>query len=305
MNRLLTQFYNTPWAVLPETLAQMQMILHRWASGVKLTNEQIMAAVGDAPEAADKRRQESSGKSGGGIAVVPLHGVMTHRAKDAVRASSTLASTEILTRQIRQLANDASIDAIVLDVDSPGGSVFGLSELATEIMEARKNKKVVAVCNDLMASAAYYVGSAADEIYITPGGMVGSVGTVVAHEDISKFLENEGVKVTFIHAGEHKVEGNSYEPLSDEARAEFQRVVDEYYDNFTKAVARHRGTTVKDVIDNYGKGRVLLDREAVKRGMVDGVATLDQVIAKLQSPNGRRRKRASAAIIETRIEALK
>lgn len=294
MNRVLTEFMQTPWAILPDRLATMSYVLHRWAAGIKLTPDQIQAAVGDAPEAAAKRRAATEQRSGS-IAVVPVYGIITHRAKDAQNISGPgMTSTESLTRAIRELAADPDISSIVLDIDSPGGSVFGVQELADEIMQARSSKKVVGVANSMAASAAYWIGSAADELYVAPGGMAGSIGVYTAHTDYSKMLEEDGVKVTLIQAGEFKTEGNPYEPLTDEAKAAIQQEIDTYYNQFIGAVAKQRGTTAANVRENYGKGRVLLADEAVKAGMADGVATLDQIISKMQTPQGRRRMRSAA-----------
>jgi signal peptide peptidase SppA len=171
---------------------------------------------------------------------------------------------------------------ILIDIDSPGGSVYGVSELAAEIMKARTQKPVVAVANSLAASAAYWIGCAAGEFYVTPGGEVGSIGVWQAHFDYSKALEGDGVKPTLISAGKFKVEGNPYVPLDLEALSFMQSRVDDYYNAFAKAVAKGRGLTVNDVREGMGEGRVLGADAALAAKMVDGVATFDEVLAKIQ-----------------------
>src|SRR5262249_54718300 len=101
------------------------------------------------------------------------------------------------------------------------------------------------------------------------------------HEDHSKRLEQEGVKVTFITSGERKVEGNFYEPLTDEARAELQRISDHYYEMFLSAVAKARGVSVAQVNSDFSQGRMAVATEAVQRGMADRVATAEQVLKRL------------------------
>jgi ClpP class serine protease len=139
----------------------------------------------------------------------------------------------------------------------------------------------VAVANHLMASAAYWIGSAAEEVVVTPSGDVGSVGVFAMHEDWSGALEKEGINISLISAGKYKVEGNPYQPLGEEARAAIQASVDEVYDVFTNAVARNRGVNPAAVRTGFGEGRVVGAQEALKLGMVDRIDTLEGTINRL------------------------
>jgi|GEM_PF-492261 len=181
---------------------------------------------------------------------------------------------------LRAALADVGVGAIVLDLDSPGGSVYAIEELAAEIRAARAQKPIVAIANPLAASAAYYLLSAATEAYVTPSGEVGSVGVYSLHLDWSRSLDAEGITPTFIFAGAHKVEGNPYEPLTDDARQALQASVDRYYDLFVKAVAKGRGVSVTAVRESFGQGRVVGAREALAAKMVDAVGTLDEAIAR-------------------------
>lgn len=302
---VLTEFYSTPWAVLPETLAAMQAVLHRWASGAKLSDEEVKAAVGDAPATMDARRNQDMVAGGDMIAVLPVFGLMGHRARLVHSMSSGVGtSTELLGQAFRAALRDPNVGAIVLDVDSPGGSAFGVEELATEIFNARGQKPIVASVNSMSASAAYWVASAAEEVVVTPGGMAGSIGVWTAHEDWSKFLENEGRKVTLVSAGKYKVEGNPYGPLTDEARAAMQDTVDKYYGLFLKAVARNRGDKPTAVRDGYGEGRVRLAADAVKEKLADRVGSFDEVIADLQKKLAKSRSSGgrSRALAERQLQ---
>ena len=145
-----------------------------------------------------------------------------------------------------------------MDVDSPGGSVFGLKELSQKIFDARGTKPIYAVANSMAGSAAYYIASAADQMIVTPSGEVGSIGTIAIHEDMSVALENEGVKITVIKAGRFKGEGNNFEPLSEEAISNAKREVDAYYGQFVDAVARNRGVSPKAVRNGFGEGRMVM-----------------------------------------------
>ena len=274
---VLQAFYNTPWAIMPARLAAIAAVIDRWASGEKLSQAQIAAAIDrrDTRQAATTRR--SAGK--GAVAVLPIFGTIAHRAhmvEDVSGPGGT--STEKFTLAFRRAVADPEIGHIVLDVDSPGGSVEGVPELAAEIFKARGEKPITAVANALAASAAYWIASAADELVVTPSGEVGSIGVFAAHEDLSEHLEAAGIKITLISAGKHKTETSPFAPLSDEAREAIQHRVDDYYGMFIRDVARQRGVSPKDVRGGFGQGRVVGAREAVAEGMADRVATLDDVL---------------------------
>ncbi len=294
--RVMTEFYTTPWALRRETLAVAQVLMHRWAAGIKLSEGELQAAIGDAPEAAAQRREREQAAGGDMIAVLPIFGVIGHRAHLVEDISSGVGtSTELLGKAFRAAMADPAVGAILLDIDSPGGSVFGVEELAAEIHAARGQKRVVASVNSMAASAAYWLAAAADEIVITPGGMAGSIGVWSAHEDWSKYLENEGVKVTLISAGKYKVEGNPYEPLGEEARAAEQDVVNKYYSLFTRAVAKYRGDSAENVRKGYGEGRTLLAKDAVDARLADRIDTFDGVIAGLQHELRKARRNSTAS----------
>jgi len=191
-------------------------------------------------------------------------------------------STEQFSNALRQLVTDDSVGQILIDIDSPGGSVYGVAELADEIFQARSQKPIVAIANSLAASAAYWIGASASEFYVTPGGEVGSIGVWQAHQDFSKAMDEAGIKTTLIAAGPYKVEGNPYSPLDPEAQAFMQSRVDDYYQAFTKAVAKGRNVALADVLSGMGQGRVLGAQAAKQQSMVDGIASFDQVLVNMQ-----------------------
>lgn len=266
-----------PWAILPSALDAVLEVVDRWASGVKLSAEEIEARI----EAA--RRVPPPSAAPGATLVLPVLGILSPRAhmvQDISGPGGT--STEALGIALHQAAENPNISAVVLDVNSPGGSVFGLEELAQRIHAVRaKGKPVVAVANSLAASAAYWIASQADELVVAPGGQVGSIGVIAYHDDISKAAEQKGVRRTFITAGRFKAEGNEFEPLSSEAREAMQGKVDAYYGMFVRAVASGRRTTQTDVRENYGEGRLVLASEAVKLGMADREGTLLETLERL------------------------
>ncbi len=279
---LLGEFLTTPWALMPERLQAMTGVLTRWWTG-EVASDEALFQINTDRVIRDTRKQFASASAGSGIAVLPLYGVVTQRGnmvEDISGPGST--STQQFAAALRQVLADDSVGQILIDIDSPGGSVYGVAELAAEIVSARAQKPVIAVANSLAASAAYWIGCAASEFYVTPGGEVGSIGVWQSHFDYSKALEEDGVKPTLISAGKYKVEGNPYVPLEPEAQAFMQSRVDEYYAAFVKAVAKGRGVSVADVRDGMGQGRVLGADAALAQKMVDGIATFDEVLAKMQ-----------------------
>lgn len=216
----------------------------------------------------------------GSVALIPVHGVISQR-MNMLSDFSGGVSTELLADDIKAAVNDESVKAIVLDIDSPGGSVYGVEELASIIAEAKEHKHITAISNSLAASAAYWLGSQASEFVITPSGEVGSIGIITLHLDQSKFDEALGANYTYITAGKYKAEGNPHEPLSEEAIKATEANIKPYYESFTNAVAKGRNVNISQVLNGFGEGRVLGAKAALAEGMVDRIATLDQVLEKL------------------------
>ena len=213
--------------------------------------------------------------------------------------SSGGTSTDRVEAAFQQAIVDPGIGAVILDIDSPGGSVSGVQELWDTIFEVRGQKPVVAVADTLAASAAYWIATAADEIVVSTSSEVGSIGVLTVHEDLSKRLEQEGVDATIISAGRYKAEANPFEPLSDEAREAIQGRVNDHYQMFVSSVAKGRGVGVGMIRDGFGQGRLVGAREAVVEGMADVVGTLDETIRRLLPRRGRRG--ASSKVLRDRL----
>ncbi|NUO63390.1 MAG: hypothetical protein HOQ34_07455, partial [Gemmatimonadaceae bacterium] len=288
----------TAWAIAPDKGAALLEVVGLRASGARLSDAEIEQRIGAARDALTTRREAAATRATGGpgakIAVLPLYGVISHR-MNLMADISGGTSTEQFAAQFDAAVNDPSVSAIVLDIDSPGGSIAGVPELAKKIFDAQGKKPIVAVCNALMASAAYWIGSAADEIVITPSGEAGSIGVFCVHEDISQAAADAGVKFTIVKAGKYKAEGNPYEPLSDEAKAALQASVDDAYEQFVGAVAKHRGVKSASVKAGFGQGRCLPAQASVDAGLCDRVATLESVLADLGAKKGFGRSVASAS----------
>ena len=300
---LVAEYLATPWALMPERLSAVTAVIARW-SGDSRASEEVMNNVAADCSVREARRQSSVSNSGGGIAVLPLYGIVTQRGNmvDDVSGPGT-ASTQQFSNMLRAALQDETVSQILIDIDSPGGSVYGVAELADEIVNARSHKPIVAIANSLAASAAYWIGCSASELYVTPGGEVGSIGVWQAHQDYSKAMDDAGVKTTLISAGKFKVEGNPYAPLDEEAQGFMQSRVDDYYAAFTKAVAKGRGVPISQVRDGMGQGRVLGADAALASSMVDGIATFDDVVKKMRR-DGRAQIKPNASRLNQAMNSL-
>lgn len=277
---LISHFLSTPWALMPEQLAVLSGIVAR-----KLRDEAPSAAtladVRAAQEINAARQQAAAPRAGNGaIALIPVYGTIVQRAGMFDDVSGA-CSTQMVSSQLRNAMNDDTVGGIVMDFDTPGGSVYGVAELADEIRAARGVKPVYGLSNSLSASAGYWLMSQCEQTFCMPGGEVGSIGVYGAHENAAKYMEDLGLQITLVSAGKFKVEGNPYEPLSDEARAAMQLRIDQYYTAFTSAVAKGRSVPVSAVRDGMGQGRVLGAADAKAAGMIDDIDTLDGVVKRM------------------------
>jgi signal peptide peptidase SppA len=293
--KICQAFFDQPLALLPSKIAEIRAFLLRKMAGEEVPADQVAAI-------AAARRDSTGVQMAGRIAVVPVFGVIAQRI-GLLEESSGGVSTEELGITLDNLAADRGVGSIVLAFDSPGGSVFGVSELAEKIRGIRDQKRVVAIADSVAASAAYWLASQCSEVKVTPGGQVGSIGVVAVHEDLSRAEENLGVKTTLVSAGEHKTEGNPHEPLSEQARADIQEKVDYYYSLFVGDVAKGRGVKVGKVERDFGQGRMFTADEGVQAGLADGVATLQEVIDQITTGNGGAGSRAAIARAPAGLEA--
>ena len=230
------------------------------------------------------------------IVVLPLVGCLMYRG--GYYADMFGSSTDGFVRRLRAAAANPDISTILIDCDSPGGVVDGVPEAWQAIMDVRKKQKkyVIAIANTLMASAAYWICSAADEIVATPSAEVGSIGVFILHMELSRMFEEEGVGINMIRQPPSKADANMFEPLSDAARADLQAKVDETYRAFTKQVAMGRKKKQTEVQETFGQGRTMLAPAAVEVGMVDRVMTFDALVTELLEASLTARAGKNAAV---------
>ena len=214
-----------------------------------------------------------------GIAIIDVFGTLVHRAS-FMDALSGMTGYEDLSFQLQAAVADSEVKTILLNIASPGGEVSGVFAFMEQIFQARGSKRIVASVNDLAASAAYLIASAADQVFVSDTSITGSIGVVMAHQDISQMAEKAGVVTTFIFAGDHKVDGNPFQALPDAVKARWQEDVMALYDMFVTKVARNMGISTQSVIDT--QALTYLGEKAVAVGLAHGVASFDKVLMDLR-----------------------
>jgi len=191
------------------------------------------------------------------------------------------SSTQLIERDIRAALVDPSVEQIIQIVDSPGGTVDGTFELSDFVYANRETKPVITLASGSMYSAAYGIGSSAKKVFLSSlAAGAGSIGVVAAHEDWSKAEERMGVKTTEIYAGKYKRAASQYRPLDEEGKKSIQDEVDHLYSVFVDAVARNRGVSSEEVLGRMSTDvkSAFIGSQAIEAGLVDGVATLNDLI---------------------------
>ena len=203
-----------------------------------------------------------------GVAIIGVHGTLVHK-NGSLRAASGMTGYDAIRANLTAALKDRSVKAIAFDVDSGGGEVAGVFDIADMIYRARGEKPMMAILTDNAFSAAYAIASAADFVAVPQAGSAGSIGVITAHVDMSQKLEDEGVKVTLIHYGKHKALGSETMPLSDSALGKIQADVNRMGEMFVRLVARNRGLSIKSVRDQQAS--TYMADDAVRMGLADEV----------------------------------
>ncbi len=230
------------------------------------------ARVGDGPSAPAS------------VGVLKLHGAITPRGSYGM---------EGWVSKLNSLAANPDVAAIVIDGDTPGGTVAGTQEAADAVKAATKVKPVYAIADTLSASAGYWIMSQASQFWATPSAEVGSIGAMGLHVSIAKALEDAGIKATIVKSSKFKAERSPLGELSPEAQSYLQSSVDEAHSAFVKAVAEGRKVSRDKVANDFGQGRVMSAPAALKAGMIDHIGTMSDLMASLRTKTGTVRRRAS------------
>jgi signal peptide peptidase SppA len=178
------------------------------------------------------------------VAVLQVNGVLVNDL-GSVDPWCGMTGYDGLRTQLAAALTDPTIKAIAMVCDSPGGEVTGCFDLADQFRQAREIKPLWTIVDGMACSAAYALACGAGRVTCSSVGYTGSIGVISGHVDYSKALEEAGVKITLIYAGDHKADGNEYEPLPESVKADFQAEIGAIYDQFVAVVARGRGLADK------------------------------------------------------------
>lgn len=238
-----------------------------------------------------------------GVAVIPVKGPLINADLPEFFAQMFGITTYPgLQRAFAEAAADKNVKSVLLDVNSPGGSVAGIMDTVDSLQTLRAAKPVNTFAGDLMASAGYWLGSTTDHVTSTKMSTVGSIGVIGTHIEVSKMLEKEGVTPTVLRAGEHKALASQYEPLSDKARAQMQDRLDAVYTQFVDHVANARGVSYPVAHSKMANGKEFFGEAALSAGLVDSIGKFPDALAfakqKVDNGNMRRNNALSAQIEE-------
>ncbi|WP_316228710.1 S49 family peptidase [Bradyrhizobium sp. SZCCHNR1045] len=213
-----------------------------------------------------------------GVAVIDVAGPLFKRA-NLMTTFCGATAYETIRRDLQTAMDNSSVRAILLNIHSPGGEAAGVAELASAIRDVRGRKPIVSYAGDQAASAAFWIGTAADEFIIGPTAGLGSMGVVAGYRDTSAQDKARGIKtIEFVSSQSpyKRVDLNT-----KEGRDRIQARVDAMAAVFVETVAGFRGVSVAHALERFGQGDVLIGQAAVEAGMADGIATFEQVLASL------------------------
>jgi signal peptide peptidase SppA len=261
--RLWNQLAREPWAI---TETAMQTILS------------VAARENESPEAvASKLGRELQNTYNAterdGVAILPVTGPL-FRYANIFTSISGATSYELIAKDFRIALDNPQIKAIILDIDSPGGEVNGVSELSSMIYEARGTKPIIAYASGDAASGAYWIASAADEIVVSETSALGSIGVVGMYRADDE--NNKTIEIVSSQSPHKRLDVSS-----DEGRTRLQARIDSMADVFINAIARHRNIDPQTILSDYGGGDVMIGQNAVLAGLADRIGSLDHLLQEL------------------------
>lgn len=284
---IASRIFNTPLLIHPQKLDAIIAGLAPRIIGTTndiFTVDDNQSSTALAPELFSTKKGERNKDRGykviDGVAVVNISGATVHRTRMEAMSTMLLGYDDI-TADVEHAMNNSDVHAILRVYDSPGGEVQGAFEHAERMAALVGKKPMISIADGMAASAAYLAGSAADEFVITNTGYAGSIGVVMRHIDVSRALANEGMQVTHIYAGSHKIDGNPFAPLPESVRAEFQVEIDSLYEMFIQAVSKHRSISADSV--RKTEAATYRGEQALSIGLADRISTTDKLIAELSA----------------------
>jgi len=290
LSRLASKVINTPLMILPDKL---EVILEVIGSRIGAENINI-ETIGY--QATNREKANPISKE---VSVVPIYGSLVNRTH-GLDAMSGLTTYDDIRNDFRAaLASDS--DAILLDIDSPGGEASGVMDLSDEIYKARGQKPIYAAANESAFSAAYAIASAADKIFLSRTGHVGSIGVIAVHRDQSEADAKAGMKYTTIYKGDRKADLSPHAPLSDEAKEMLEDEVSEHYELFAQTVARNRNMKVPQV--KATQASIFMGEKAIEKQLADEVVAYSDIPGRILSDiSGKEDVVMTTEAVDTKIE---
>jgi signal peptide peptidase SppA len=276
-----------PWAITEDGLQLIVAIASR-DEFFKEVREQALSARDGKP--LDNARTITVRE---GVATIPVNGPLFRKA-DMLSAISGATSYATIRKDLQAALENPEVKAVVFDMDSPGGEVAGMVELADAIYAARGTKPLIAYVSGTCASAAYCIASACDEIVTSQTGVLGSIGCVAVFQDTSKKEANEGVQTIEIVSSQSP--NKRPDPATEEGRAQLQAQLDDMAAVFIGVVARDRGVSAKDVAEKYGRGGCFIGALACDAGLADRVGSYEGVLTELAAKDKRNMNKIALAL---------
>lgn len=285
MNNVLDAILNESWAIIPRALDSILKIVDRGIEATSIdpkvfhasgqTEEEVLLAIdGDLLEGAERAVLRGS------TAIIPIIGPIFPRANLFTEFSGA-TSVDMLAKDLNVALESPQVRSIILNIDSPGGAITRVSEFADMVFEARDQIPISAFVYGYAASAAYWIGSSADEIVTTDTGRIGSIGVVATWVDTRERDKMEGIEEIEIVSSQSPKK--RVDPKTAKGRAQVQLLVDELADVFVTAVARNRDVDVETVLSDFGEGDVFVANRAIEAGMADRLGSLEALIEERNS----------------------
>ena len=292
MSFVMNWIYENVWGITAPALEAICKIAERESEFSGKSSDQISSEIFHRSALSVKGEEPIAGTRysymRGNVGVLRVMGPIFPRANMMTELSGA-ASLQMLSTDFTKLLDNQDVAAILLELDTPGGAITGVSEFAEYIASSRGVKPIWAYVTGSGASAGYWIASAAEKLIIADTGAVGSIGVVATYRDTQKKDENEGVRNMEIVSSQSPMK--RVRPDTDEGRLKIQRMVDASAAVFVEKVAQYRGTDEETVLEEFGRGDMFVGVRALAQGLVDEVATFEDTVAELTKLKNKNTKR--------------